>query len=284
MMHDAFIYKTKDAFYVDCDGQSQERLFLHLQTYNLRSKTSISMVPEDSELSVAFSLNQADEPFPCLAKLTDPRASWRMNRFLVNFKDVFENPAVSIREGRYNRERILAGVPEGPFEISARQAIPLEYNFDLMNAIDLHKGCYLGQELITRTLHRGVVRKRVFPLRFHRFDYETGEPEGFKEFSADSVLTANLDRQSELLPTAIQGDPAESDTFTIPKGKLRILSKNDAVGRLIVANGNIGLGMMRLEQLNRHQENLAVFDHIKHEWLMADVSVPAHLQDTLEVK
>ena len=280
MMYEAFIFKSKDAFYIDCDGQSQERLYLHLQTYNLRSKTKISVVPEDSGLSVAFSLNEDAERFPYLAKMADKRTAWHMNRFLVDSKEI---TTANISEGRYNRERLLAGIPEGPFEIPARQAIPLEYNFDLMNAIDLHKGCYLGQELVTRTLHRGVVRKRVFPLLFHRFNYETGKPEGYKEFSADPELTANLDRQTELLPTSIQGEATESDTFIIPKGKLRILSRNDAIGRLVVANGNIGLGLMRLEMLQKCQNNLAVFDHIKQEWLLADVTIPSHLKDTLEM-
>lgn len=284
MMHDAFIFKTPEAFYIDCDGQSREGLFLHLQTYNLRSKTKISLLPDDTEVGVAVSLNEAEE-VPCLAQLSDTRTQWQMRRFLVNKRDFEEHSKNSsaLSEGRYNRERLLLGIPEGPYEIPARQAIPLEYNFDLMNAIDMHKGCYLGQELISRTLHRGVVRKRVFPLRFHRYDVENGEPEAFAEVDPKSELTANLDRQSELLPTTIGGDEAEGGSFVVPKGKLRILSRNDAVGKLVIGNGNIGMGLMRLEHLmtENQRQNLAVFDHVKREWLLADVIVSAHLQPIL---
>lgn len=46
------------------------------------------------------------------------------------------------------------------------EAIPLEYNFVGLNAISFDKGCYVGQELIARTHHRGVIRKRLIPLRF----------------------------------------------------------------------------------------------------------------------
>jgi len=42
----------------------------------------------------------------------------------------------------------------------------LEYNLAGLNAIDFDKGCYVGQELIARTHHRGVIRKRVMPLNF----------------------------------------------------------------------------------------------------------------------
>lgn len=243
------------------------------------------MIPDNSDLSVAFSLNE-NRTLPSLAQLHDPRTVWQMQRFLVKtteYKAFAESNSESlIREGRYNRERILAGVPEGPFEIAAQKAIPLEYNFDLMKAIDMHKGCYLGQELITRTLHRGVVRKRLFPLLFHYFNYESGEPEGFTGFDADSDLTENLDRQTEILATAIQGEATENDAFIIPKGKLRILNKNDPVGRLVSAHANIGLGLMRLDQLRVFQKNLALLDHIKQKWLLADVTIPAHLQSVLE--
>lgn len=43
--------------------------------------------------------------------------------------------------------------------------MPLEYNFAGLNAISFDKGCYVGQELIARTHHRGVIRKRLLPLR-----------------------------------------------------------------------------------------------------------------------
>lgn len=46
------------------------------------------------------------------------------------------------------------------------EAIPLEYNLAGLNAISFEKGCYIGQELIARSHHRGVIRKRLLPLRF----------------------------------------------------------------------------------------------------------------------
>lgn len=46
------------------------------------------------------------------------------------------------------------------------EAIPLEYNLAGLNAISFEKGCYIGQEFIARTHHRGVIRKRLMPLKF----------------------------------------------------------------------------------------------------------------------
>eukprot|EP00897_Mesotaenium_endlicherianum_P003418 jgi/Mesen1/3103/ME000184S02172 len=69
-------------------------------------------------------------------------------------------------EEYYQLWRYEHGVPEGPVEIPKDEAIPLEYNFEALNAISFDKGCYVGQELIARTHHRGVIRKRLFPVQF----------------------------------------------------------------------------------------------------------------------
>ncbi|KAJ1983249.1 ccr4 associated factor [Dimargaris cristalligena] len=64
----------------------------------------------------------------------------------------------------YTLRRMLLGVPEGPAEIAARHALPLEMGLDYMHGVDFRKGCYMGQELTIRTYHTGVVRKRVMPV------------------------------------------------------------------------------------------------------------------------
>ncbi|KAK7406220.1 hypothetical protein VNO78_07840 [Psophocarpus tetragonolobus] len=62
--------------------------------------------------------------------------------------------------------RIEKGVAEGSTEIPKGEAVPLEYNLAGLNAISFDKGCYVGQELIARTHHKGVIRKRIVPIRF----------------------------------------------------------------------------------------------------------------------
>ena len=56
------------------------------------------------------------------------------------------------------------------FLFCAGEAVPLEYNLVGLNAISFDKGCYVGQELVARSHHRGVIRKRLAPLMFLKND------------------------------------------------------------------------------------------------------------------
>ncbi len=63
----------------------------------------------------------------------------------------------------YRLERAL---PRGGSELVVESTIPLEAGFLEMNGVDFSKGCYVGQETIARTHHRGTLKKRLFQLRF----------------------------------------------------------------------------------------------------------------------
>lgn len=69
------------------------------------------------------------------------------------------------RDDEYARHRLALGVPEGPDDLPAEQALPMEVGFDELNALDWQKGCYMGQELTARMRYRALVKKRLFPVR-----------------------------------------------------------------------------------------------------------------------
>jgi folate-binding protein YgfZ len=46
----------------------------------------------------------------------------------------------------------------------ARNKLPFQFNYDFLNAISFKKGCYLGQEIVSRSYFTGIVRRRVFPF------------------------------------------------------------------------------------------------------------------------
>ncbi len=66
----------------------------------------------------------------------------------------------------YDQQRLQHGLPDGSRDMMIDRAIPLECGLEDLHAISWTKGCYMGQELTARTKHRGLVRKRYFPIEF----------------------------------------------------------------------------------------------------------------------
>jgi folate-binding protein YgfZ len=65
----------------------------------------------------------------------------------------------------YESLRLRLGVPDGSRDLPVEKALLLESGFDELHGIDWDKGCYMGQELTARTKYRGLVRKRLFPVK-----------------------------------------------------------------------------------------------------------------------
>ena len=61
--------------------------------------------------------------------------------------------------------RLELGVPDGSRDLVLDKSILLESGFEELHGVDWEKGCYIGQELTARTKYRGLIKKRLFPVR-----------------------------------------------------------------------------------------------------------------------
>jgi folate-binding protein YgfZ len=66
--------------------------------------------------------------------------------------------------GDYDRNRIALGVPQGGRDYTLGDTFPHEADFDDLNGVSFDKGCFVGQEVVSRMHHAGQVRKRVVPV------------------------------------------------------------------------------------------------------------------------
>ncbi len=66
----------------------------------------------------------------------------------------------------YEAHRIALGVPSGGVDFAYGDAFPHEADMDQFAGVDFAKGCYVGQEVVSRMEHRGTARTRAVPLRF----------------------------------------------------------------------------------------------------------------------
>jgi folate-binding protein YgfZ len=74
--------------------------------------------------------------------------------------------ATLLDAGQYEAHRIALGVPQGGLDFSYGDAFPHETDMDQLGGVDFTKGCYVGQEVVSRMEHRGTARTRAVPVRY----------------------------------------------------------------------------------------------------------------------
>jgi folate-binding protein YgfZ len=63
-------------------------------------------------------------------------------------------------EADYDAHRVGLGIPEGGVDFAFGDGFPHDADMDQLHGIDFKKGCYVGQEVVSRMQHRGTARRR----------------------------------------------------------------------------------------------------------------------------
>lgn len=170
------------------------------------------------------------------SRIRDRRAVGMGERILVPKGELPPESATHalLPSSSYTLHRILHGVPEGTHDIPPHSAFPMESNFDISDAVDFRKGCYVGQELTVRTYHTGAIRKRVFPVLIHGVDEKP------TEVTLNPSLPS-LPTDSDIKPVLTPRAP-DDDLPPIPRPR--------GSGKLLTNMQGVGLALMRLEQLD----------------------------------
>jgi folate-binding protein YgfZ len=76
----------------------------------------------------------------------------------------------------WDQHRIGLGLPDGSRDLESEKSVLLEAGFDELNGVSWTKGCYMGQELTARTKYRGLVKRRLVPVRIDGAMLPPGAP------------------------------------------------------------------------------------------------------------
>lgn len=76
----------------------------------------------------------------------------------------------------YEAHRIALGIPRGGLDFIYGDAYPHEADMDQLGGVDFGKGCYVGQEVVSRVEHRGSARSRVVPVAYDIAGPDAGLP------------------------------------------------------------------------------------------------------------
>lgn len=168
ILFDFFVVKAGDGFLLDVARQSSAGLASRLGFYKLRASVTIADVSGAHLVAAIWGGGPPPEPpahsgAVCYA---DPRRAELGWREIVPLAS--EGARATLAETAstldYHAHRIAVGVPEGGRDYTLGDTFPHEALFDRLGGVDFDKGCYVGQEVVSRMEHRSTARKRVVPL------------------------------------------------------------------------------------------------------------------------
>jgi folate-binding protein YgfZ len=164
-------------FFLDCPKVLAPELVEGLNRYKLRAKVIIEDISDILGVLAAWGGAPAASFGLCYP---DPRLPALGTRCIIA-PHLAEQAAQALGAtltgaSAYEAHRIALGVPRGGCDFIYGDAFPHETDMDQLGGVDFDKGCYIGQEVVSRVEHRGTARSRVVPIAYEDFAPEAGMP------------------------------------------------------------------------------------------------------------
>ncbi|MCJ2099729.1 YgfZ/GcvT domain-containing protein [Methylobacterium sp. E-046] len=170
VLFDFLVSRLADGFRFDVRAESAAGLAKRLTLYKLRAQVTIAA---DPTVAVAAAWDGAA---PGAAEGVADSRHGDLGARLYAEEGAFSADAA---EADYHARRIALGVPEGGRDYAFGDAFPHEALMDQFGGVDFKKGCYVGQEVVSRMQHRGTARTRILAAA-----YPEGIPEPGTEVTA----------------------------------------------------------------------------------------------------
>jgi tRNA-modifying protein YgfZ len=150
ILFDFFMIREERGYLIDCLKETREELIKRFNFYKLRAKLSIS-ADERPIFAVLDGLTEG--------AVADPRSGTMGARLFG------AHASASGGLDDYHRRRVGEGLAEAGHDFGSGELFPHEANFDEIGAVSFQKGCFVGQEVVSRMEHRATARSRIVPCR-----------------------------------------------------------------------------------------------------------------------
>lgn len=166
ILMDCFIFNypkdSNETLFIDCNQYNKEFLIDYLTKFDLRKRFKINTLNDAAVFSdilcKTFNKNLGKSII-----FKDPRAEFLGTR-IYSLKNNTDNKLnFTTEENYYKHLMVLNGIPDDSLKLEKNKFFPLELNYHWLNSISFNKGCYIGQELVSRTNTQGAIRKRLIP-------------------------------------------------------------------------------------------------------------------------
>jgi len=151
---DFFLAADADGIWLDCATETAPELLKRLTFYRLRAAVKL----EDRSADFGLAAGEGPAPEGAVLAFTDPRDAALGMRAILPVEALAGLEAGG--ESAPLTRRVTRGMPEGGVDFIWGDIFPHDAGFDQYGGVDFSKGCFVGQEVVSRMQHRGTARKR----------------------------------------------------------------------------------------------------------------------------
>ncbi|MHA6289302.1 CAF17-like 4Fe-4S cluster assembly/insertion protein YgfZ [Maricaulis sp. CAU 1757] len=151
VLADFLVFADGDAVWLDCLSPAADGLVKRLSLFRLRAKAEIAV---HADLVPVWSRDAFD------GSAADPRLDGTIHRGLC------QTGGEAPQARPLDAHEIRLGCPAFGRDYGEAQVFPTDVNLDLYGGIGWKKGCFIGQEVVSRMKRRGSIRKRTVPAVF----------------------------------------------------------------------------------------------------------------------
>ena len=154
-------------FRLECAASSASAFVQRLMLYKMRSKVNIS-VQDQADAHVSWDADSSASRDESTAWNRDARFS------AVEVRRGYGPAATDADAVAFDALRIAHGVAEAGTDYLEGDAFPHDAGLDQNGGVAFSKGCYVGQEVVSRMQHRGTARRRIVEVAGNSALPETG--------------------------------------------------------------------------------------------------------------
>lgn len=175
-------------FFIDCAAVLAQPLATKLNFYKLRAKVLVENLSDRLGVLAVWDGAPAAALDLAFADPRNDRLGWRaLVPVVLTDKTAAAIGAELVDPAAYDAHRIGCGVPQGGVDFVYGDTFPHDANMDRLHGVDFTKGCYVGQEVVSRMQHRGTARTRMLRMAF-----DGGRPETGAEIRAGDKLVGTM--------------------------------------------------------------------------------------------
>ncbi|MBB3947997.1 hypothetical protein GGQ73_003971 [Rhizobium skierniewicense] len=149
IMFDFLIWRDGDSFVAETSADQRDALLRRLTLYKLRAPVELKA---DDTMGVSVIWNE-----------TAPAGAIRDSRFAKAGIELYRlmGSSASGDPAAYDALRVSNGIAVSGADYALNDAFPHDVLMDVNDGVSFHKGCFVGQEVVSRMKHRGTARRRV---------------------------------------------------------------------------------------------------------------------------